>query len=247
MQRKSWDAAEAEFEKSLVLDPNNGEVDFFMGTVLASEKNPQKMPAAFFYFARAATNEGAEGLAPAGRQQALSYVQRAYKGYHGSDEGFSDLVAMAKAQSSPGDYHIRTAKDIADERQKKQEEEDAKNPQLKLWKDIKSALTGPDGASYFSMNMKDAQLPTLKGKVIKLEPELKPKTLVLALEDGTTPDATLKFEMALPGKVDPGTELSFEGVPASYTASPYMVVFNVEPDKLHGWTGKNAPHPHAKK
>jgi hypothetical protein len=93
------------------------------------------------------------------------------------------------------------------------------------------------------MNMKDAQLPTLKGKVIKLEPELKPKTLVLALEDGTTPDATLKFEMALPGKVDPGTELSFEGVPESYTASPYMVVFNVEPDKLHGWTGKNAPRP----
>ncbi len=27
----------------------------------------------------------------------------------------------------------------------------------------------------------------------------------------------------------------------SYTGSPYMVVFNVEPDKLHGWTGKNAP------
>ncbi len=93
--------------------------------------------------------------------------------------------------------------------------------------------------------MKDAQLPTLKGKVVKLEPELKPKTLVLALEDGTTPDATLKFEMPLAGKVEAGTELSFEGVPASYTASPYMVVFNVEPDKLHGWTGKNAPRPAA--
>ncbi len=70
---------------------------------------------------------------------------------------------------------------------------------------------------------------------------MKPKTVVLALEDGTTPDATLKFEMPLAGKVEPGTELSFEGVPASYTASPYMVVFNVDPDKLHGWTGKNAP------
>jgi hypothetical protein len=68
---------------------------------------------------------------------------------------------------------------------------------------------------------------------------------VLALEDGTTPDATLKFEMPLAGKVDVGTELSFEGVPESYTASPYMVVFNVEPDKLHGWTGKNAPRPRA--
>jgi len=246
MQRKSWDAAEAEFQKSLALDPNNGEVDFFMGTVLASEKNPQKMPAAFFYFARAATYEGPEALAPAGRQQALSYVQRAYKGYHGSDEGFSDLVAMAKAGTAPpADYHIRTAKEIADDKQKKQDDEDAKNPQLKLWKDIKSTLTGPDGASYFSTNMKDAQLPALKGKVVKLEPELKPKTLVLALEDGTTPDATLKFEMALPGKVDAGTELSFEGVPASYTATPYMVVFNVDSDKLHGWTGKNAPVHHA--
>ncbi len=89
--------------------------------------------------------------------------------------------------------------------------------------------------------MKGAQVPTLKGKVVKLEPETKPKTIIMALEDGTTPDATLKFEMALPGKVDSGTELSFEGVPESYTASPFMVVFNVEPDKLHGWTGKNAP------
>jgi len=50
--------------------------------------------------------------------------------------------------------------------------------------------------------------------------------------------------MPLAGKVDPGTELSFEGVPQSYTASPYMVVFNVDPDKLHGWTGKNAPAVH---
>jgi tetratricopeptide (TPR) repeat protein len=248
MQRKSWDAAEAEFEKSLVLDPNNGEVDFFMGTVVASEKRPQKMSAAFFYFARAATYEGPEALAPAGRQQALSYVQRAYKGYHGSDEGFTDLLALAKAQAvPPADYHIRTAAEIQTQEIAKRDAEEASHPELALWKKLKTALTSPDGPDYFNAAMKGAQVPTLKGKVIKLEPELKPKTLVLALEDGTTPDATLKFEMALPGKVDPGTELSFEGVPESYTASPYMVVFEVDPAKLHGWTGKNAPHPHAKK
>jgi tetratricopeptide (TPR) repeat protein len=245
MQRKGWDAAEGEFQKSLQLDPNNGEVYFFMGTVIVSQKNPQKMSAGLFYFARAATYEGTGGLAPAGRQQALSYVQRAYKGYHGSDEGFNDLVTAAKAGATQAaDYHIVSAGEIADKARKSQEAqdaEDAKNPQLKLWKDIKTQLTGADGATYFSSNMKDALLPTLKGKVVKLDPELKPKTVVLALEDGTTPDATLKFEMPLAGKVDPGTELTFEGVPASYTASPYMVVFNVEPDKLHGWTGKNPP------
>jgi tetratricopeptide (TPR) repeat protein len=246
MQRKSWDAAEGELQKSLALDPNSAEVDYFVATVIASEKNPQKMPVAIFYFTRAATNEGPEALPAAGRQQVLDYVKRAYKGYHGSDEGFTDVQTLAKAQAAPpADYHIRSAKEIGDERDKKQAADDASHPELVLWKNIKAQLTGAEGAGYFSSSMKDALLPTLKGRVVKLEPDVKPKTVVLALEDGTTPDATLKFEMPLAGKVDPGTELTFEGVPASYTASPYMVVFNVEPDKLHGWTGKNAPRPAA--
>lgn len=245
MQRKSWDAAEGELQKSLALDPNSAEVDYFMGTVIASEKNPQKMPAAYFYFARAATIDGAEALPAAGRQQVLDYVKRAYRGYHGSDEGFDNLLAAAKTQATPPTgQHIQTAKEIADERDKKQAADDASHPELVLWKNIKAQLAGADGAGYFNSSMKDALLPTLKGKVVKLEPEVKPKTVVLALEDGTTPDATLKFEMPLAGKVDPGTELSFEGVPQSYTASPYMVVFAVEVDKLHGWTGKNAAPVH---
>jgi tetratricopeptide (TPR) repeat protein len=249
MQRKSWDAAEGEFQKSLALDPNNGEVDYFMGTVIASEKKPEKMSAALFYFARAATYDGPTGgLSPAGRQQVTDYVKRAYKGYHGSDEGFDAVVALAKAQPAPpADYHIKSAKEIAEDLQKKQAADDASHPELALWKNIKEQLTGAGGAAYFDSSMKDALLPTLKGKVVKLEPETKPKTVVLALEDGTTPDATLKFEMALAGKVDAGTELSFEGVPDSYTAMPYMVVFKVDADKLHGWTGKNPPSPGRKK
>jgi tetratricopeptide (TPR) repeat protein len=244
MQRKSWDAAEGEFQKSLALDANNGEVDYFMGIVIASEKKPEKMPVELFYFARAASYEGTGAFPPAGRQQALDFAKRAYKGYHGSEEGFNDLLTVAKAQAvPPADYHIRTAGEIAEERQKKEDADAASHPELTLWKNIKTQLTGTEGATYFGSSMKDALLPTLRGKVVTLEPETKPKTVVLALEDGTTPDATLKFEMPLPGKVEAGAELSFEGVPQSYTASPYMVVFNVEPDKLHGWTGKNAPRP----
>ena len=245
MQRKNWDAAEAEFQKTLAVDANNGEADYFMGTVLDGEKNPAKMSTELFYFARAANYDGPGALPPAGRQQVMDFLKKAYKNYHGSDEGFGDLTAMAKAQGAPpADYRIRTGKEIADEKQKKQDEDDAKDPQLKLWKGIKAQLTGPEGHGYFESGLKGAQVPTLKGKVVKLEPEIKPKTLVLALEDGTTPDATLKFEAPLAGKVEPGTELSFEGVPQSYTASPYMVVFNVDADKLHGWTGKNAAPVH---
>jgi tetratricopeptide (TPR) repeat protein len=242
LQKKTWPPAEAEFQKTLQLNPNDGQVDYYMGTAIASEKDPAKMPTALFYFARAATYEGAGALNPAGRQQVMAYVQRAYKGFHGSDEGFNNLLAAAKAAAlPPADFHIKNATEIAEDLQKKAAEDAAKNPELTLWKNLKAELTGPDGANYFNSSMKGAQVPMLKGKVVKLEPETKPKTVILALEDGTTPDATLKFEMALPGKVDPGTELSFEGVPESYTTSPFMVVFNLEPDKLHGWTGKNPP------
>jgi hypothetical protein len=147
------------------------------------------------------------------------------------------------------DYKIVDAGTIAGDKLKQEEDWAKAHPQESLWKSIKEALTGPDGANYFNTSMKDALLPTLKGKVVAMTPALKPKSIVLAMDDGSgTPnapgDATLKFDTALAGKVDVGTELTFEGVPESYTTTPFMVVFNVEKDKLHGWTGKNvAPAP----
>jgi hypothetical protein len=245
MQRKTWDPAQAELKKALDLNPNNSEVDYMMAFTLASKKDNSN---ALYYYARAAAYDGTGGLNAQQRQGVQGEVQKMYNAYHGSADGFTELLASAKAEASPPkDFHIKSkveiAKAKAEEQQKKEEDEAKKDPQLALWKNIKTQLTGDQGASYFDSSMKDAQLPTLKGKVVKLEPELKPKTLVLALEDGTTGDATLKFEMPLAGKVDPGTELTFEGVPQSYTATPFMVVFNVEKDNLHGWTGKNAPAP----
>jgi tetratricopeptide (TPR) repeat protein len=242
LQKKDWETAELEFKKSLQMDANNSDVDYMLGTAIASQKNVAKYPTALFYLARAAAYDGPGSTSAEGRRDVLAAVQKMYKGYHGSDQGLPELLALAKSHASPPpDFKIESAKDIAEREAQLEMEKARQNPELALWKNIKAALTGPDGPNYFNSSMKDAQLPTLKGKVVKLEPENKPKTIILALEDGTTGDATLKFEMALPGKVEAGTELSFEGVPESYTASPFMVVFNVEPDHLHGWTGKNAP------
>jgi tetratricopeptide (TPR) repeat protein len=244
LQKKNWPGAQAEFQKVLQLDPNNGTIDFQLATAIYSEKDPTKTPTALFYFARAATYEGQGALTPAGRQQVMTYVQRAYKSYHGSDQGFNDLVAAAKSQPAPpAGFAIKSALDIAKAEMANEEEWTKAHPQEATWKGIKETLTGAEGGNYFKSSMEGAQLPTLKGKVVKLEPAMKPKTILIAIEDGksdgSTADATLKFEMPLPGNVEPGTELTFEGVPESYTASPLMVVFNVDADKLHGWTGKN--------
>jgi tetratricopeptide (TPR) repeat protein len=243
MQQKNWDQAEAEFQKSLALDPNDGTVDYYLGTVIASEKKPEKIPTALFYFARAAVYDGPNSLAPQGRQQVLTYVQNQYKNYHGNMDGFDQLQAQAKANPNPpADFKIVSVADIQKAQIEKENAEMAANPQLALWKSIKEQLTGANGQQYFDSSMKDTLMPELSGKVVSLEPATRPKTVVLALLDGTTPDATLKFETALPGKVDPGTTLSFQGVPQSYTTSPFMVVFNVDKEHLKGWTG-TAPAP----
>ena len=97
------------------------------------------------------------------------------------------------------------------------------------------------------MNVKGTLLPggangvqKFKGKIVSMTPETKPKQIVLALEQPNVPDVTLELSQALPGKMEAGEELQFEGVAKSYTRQPFMVVFEVEPKQIDGWTGKNA-------
>ena len=239
MQQKKNDEAETQFKQTLAIDPTNGNVAYWLGTVILSQKNPAKQSEGLYYLARAASYDGAGSLNPAGRKVVQDYITKAYTSYHGNKDGMDQLMQQAKTSATPPpNFAIESGAAIAGAKAKKEEEEAAKNPQLTLWKNIKAQLTAADGANYFNSSMKDALLPTLSGKVVKLEPETRPKTIILSLEDGTTPDATLKFEAALGGKVEPGTVLTFEGVPESYTTSPFMVVFKVDKDKLHGWTGK---------
>ena len=157
-------------------------------------------------------------------------------------------MAAAKAYPTPpADFTIKTANDIALEGAKNEEDYNKAHPQEATWKNLKMALSAPDGLMYFDMGMKGAMLPTLKGKVVELIPAVKPKAIKVALEDGksdgTTADATLKFEMPLAGKVDVGTELTFEGVGETFTQSPFMLTMTVDKENLHGWTGKNEAAP----
>ena len=71
-----------------------------------------------------------------------------------------------------------------------------------------------------------------------MTPAVKPRELVLAIENSTG-DVTLKLDGTLPGKMEPGGELEFEGVARSFQKDPFTVTFDVEKAKLTGWTGKN--------
>ena len=248
MQKKDNDTAEKEFTLSLQANPNSGQVSYWLGTVILAQKKPEKQSAALYDFARTASYDGPGALNPAGRDQVSKYLEKAYTTYHGSKDGLDQLLAQAKTSAiPPADFKILSQVDIEKAKIDAENKEMAANPALALWKSIKDQLTA-NGQTYFDSSMKDADLPggaggvqKFTGKLISMEPETHPKKLVLALSDATTPEVTLSFETALPGKVDPGATISFSGVAKSFTAAPFMVTFAVDKKNLEGWTGKAEP------
>ena len=255
MTQKNNAKAEEEFTKSLKSNPNQGQVSYWLGSSILAQKDPKKQSAALFQFARAAAFDGPGSLPAQNRTGVRGYLEKAYVGYHGDKSGLEDLLNLAKGSAFPPapDWKVKSKVDIAQEEADKEEQFKKANPTLALWKSIKTALTGTEGAAYFENNMKGAALPggaggveKFVGKLIEAKPEVKPKTLVLAIEDGTTPDVTLNLDAPLTGKMEPGAEIGFEGIASGYTASPFMVTFDVEKAKVSGWK-PIAPPPAAKK
>ena len=172
------------------------------------------------------------------------FVDRAYKTYHGSLEGEDKLLAAAATQPLPDGIVITSTVDVAKAAEKADEAARSANPMLASWRDLKTILTGDGGQAKFDADIKDSALPKFSGKIVSMTPANRPKSIVIAVEKDGVADCTLTFEAALPGKMEAGETLTFEGVAKSFTASPYMLTMEVDKDKLEGWTGKNAPPAH---
>jgi len=251
LERKDYPKAQAELTKALEMDPNQAQVSFWLGTAMLAQNqaNPAIQAPALFEFARSAAYDGTGALAAADRKQVQDYLTRVYAQYHGSNEGLDKLMASAKAAAlPPNGFSIKSKVDLERERMEAEEAAARANPMLALWKRIKSELVSEEGPAYFENNMKGAALPAgvngvnkFKGRIVSLSPATRPKEIVLAIENGTTGDATLKLDSALSGKMEPGAEIEFDGKAESYTKEPFLIVFSVEKSHLEGWQGRNTP------
>jgi len=249
--RKDNQKAEAELTKTLELDPTQGQASYLLANALLAQRtqDPAKQPPSIFEFARAGVYDGPNSLPADFRKQVMASVAKTYKQYHGSDQGFDELVALAKTNAlPPAGFTIVSSADIAAANAKKQQELDAANPMMALWRTIKTELTGENGPAYFESSVKDAALPggvngvtKFKGTLVSMSPAVRPKELVIAVEKPGVGDATLKMDAPLAGKMEPGAEIQFEGVAKAYTKEPYMLTFEVEKTKLTGWKPVAAP------
>lgn len=240
-QRKDFARAEVELRKAIEMDPKQGQVSYWLADAMLEQNktHPEKQLAALYCFAHAASYDGQGSLPLSDRKNLTAYLNTAYVKFHGSDEGLAQLLADAKAKPlPPPGFQIKSAAQIAKERMEAEQMFDKAHPERALWKDLRAALTDADGETYFETKMKDALVPRLKGRLVAATPAVKPRELTLAIENPAG-DVILKIDGSLPGRMEPGGELEFEGIARSFTKDPFMVTFETDKAKLTGWTGSN--------
>lgn len=249
-QQKGIDAVIARLKE----DPSRIDLNAWLGQqyIAQGKADPTKIVLALFHYARVSEYDG-PGAAPAATKAgARKYFDKQYAGYHGTPEGADAVLALAKTNPvPPAGFAIKSVTEISEAKIKADEAARAANPMLTLWTDTKRTLTGDGGPAYFDQ-IKDALMPgtaipgvtKFKGKIVSMTPALRPKKLVMAVEKDGVADCTLLLDAALPGKMEIGSELEFDGVVKEFAKDPYMLTFTASKENITGWDGKNAPVTH---
>ena len=248
--QKDTGKAEAECTKALQADPASTQSSTILASTLLSQQkdHPEKMPLALYQYAHLSAYDGPGALDAAARKKLDTFFNDAYKQYHGSPQGADQVKMVAKTNPlPPADWAgIKSTIDIMKEQQAAKDELAKENPSLGFWLEVKEGLTG-DPAYWGAM--KGAGLPPKEkvpsgkftGKLISATPETKPKELKIAIEKPDVADVTLVLAEPLPGKMDPGGDISFFGEAQEFAEKPFMVTFKVDKEDIEGWTGKDAP------
>lgn len=238
MAKKDCATAEPLYVKALQDRPNSAYISFQLAQsmVCLQGQHPELVPQAVYEFERAAVLDPTLGDPKNNPKQLIDYADKAYATIHGSTDGLDQLKAEVKnSPLPPQGFTIQTKAQIDAE---KANQFAAQNPKLALWNGIKSALSAPDGDTYFTSQLKDSAVPQLRGVVVEGKPACRSKEILVAVPlpdqpaSNTTPVITVKVEPALTGKPEPGSEILWEGIPSTFTKEPFMLTMNAEKAKV---------------
>jgi hypothetical protein len=161
---------------------------------------------------------------PQYQQQIEKYAKNQYMKYHGGDDGWTDVLAQAKANpAQPAGFTIKPAPTPP---------EQAHNMVVATPPDKMDFATWEFVLSNGKQEDQDAVWNAIKGKPVQMT-----GTVISASAtefniagssddiDAKKPDITLTFEDKIPLKLMPkeGASLDFQGEPASYTPNPFMM------------------------
>jgi len=187
-----------------------------------------------FFIARAVNLASA-----AGQAEIQTYGQKVYKNYHGSDDGWTDVIALAKANPLPpaaftiSKYVPPTPAEQAHDLVKDKTPDQIKQLSFGEWELVLSAGTQDDQDKVWNV-IKGVPLQ-MEGTVLTAStPEVTPPDVpvsvltISASEDDIeqkVADITITMTGIIRAAKMPkaGDTLDFEGTPVSYVPSPFMM------------------------
>ncbi|MFN7933540.1 MAG: hypothetical protein U0R19_09445 [Bryobacteraceae bacterium] len=236
MKANDCAAAETHVRKALDAHPNSVQAAWYQGSALLciARQKPERTSEAIYAFARAAALDPVKGMVDPKWQQSnvAPYLDKLYGQYHGKDpEGLVQLKQLAAQNvAPPAGFHIPSAAELAHQ---KQADFESRNPELALWKRIHDALTAANGEQYFEGDLKNSELPPLRGTLLNATPACNATELQIAVE-GAEPQIALKLEKPVKGKVETGGSIRWQGVATAFRATPFLLTMETEPAKIDG-------------
>jgi tetratricopeptide (TPR) repeat protein len=224
LQNKDYAKAQEALRAAVEGDPNDIQNVYPLGLACLTANPPDSVNGLFFIARAAALAAGSPGQA-----QIEKYGKSQYVKYHGSDQGWTDVLATPKTTAlPPADFTITkyvppTPAEQAADLVKNKTPTDIKQMSFADWQLVLSAGKPEDQEKVWSV-IKGVPLQ-MEGLVIAAT-----STEVQIAEsqddiDAKRADIVVTMSGTIPDKLMPkvGANLQFEGTPASYTPSPFVM------------------------
>jgi hypothetical protein len=221
LQSKDYPSAQKSLRAAAEVSPNDFSVIYPLALAYL-QSNPPDVVNGSWYAARAASIAPSPQL----QQQIEKYGKSQYTKYHGSDQGWTDVTAAAKASPNPPAGFAITQYIPPTPAQQAADLVKSKTPKdmsFAEWELVLSAGAQTDADTVWNV-IKGVPLQ-MEGQVIHATPT---KIEVAASQDDIDQkraDIILNMAGPIPAKLMPkdGATLDFEGVPTSYTPSPFVM------------------------
>ncbi len=225
LQTKDYAKAQQSLRASVEANPNNLS-DVYPLALAFLTANPPNDVDGLFFIARA-VNLAAGSPAQA---QIQTFGQKRYTKYHGSADGWNDVLTTAKSNNVPPQGFTITKYEPPTPAQQCADLLKANDPQKMAFAEWELCLSA--GKPEDAAKVWDA----IKGKPLQLGQTLVVKTSPTKLEiaassddiDAKRTDIVVEMAAALPARLQPkeGALLDFEGTPVSYEPSPFVMQMN---------------------
>jgi tetratricopeptide (TPR) repeat protein len=223
LQAKDLATAQKDLQEAVSWESQPNIADIYPLATADLESKPMN-PAGFWFIVKAAN------LAQGGtQQQILDYGKKKYIRYHGSEQGWDQLVSDAKASPSvmpPAGFTVAPAPPPPSPAEQAADLVKSKTPVQMSFAEWELVLSSGN------QQAADTVWNAIKSKAVKLQASVisaTPTTVQLAGSDddieAKKADITLTMAKPIPAKLlpQPGAMMAFQGTLASYTPNPFMM------------------------